>query len=142
MVDKYRLEGTLIRHEGHHNVIYKDALGVPTVGVGRNVTRPFHDDEITLMLRNDIAEALRSCEVGVKGFKELNSDRQEVLVNMVFNLGWPRFSEFTLLRHFVFVQNFDRAAEEMLDSLWADQVGKRAEELARVMRTGRWDNGI
>lgn len=142
-INKPRLVSTLSRHEGIRRFPYKDSEGIWTIGVGRNLEdRGLSAEEIEFLLSNDIAIAHGECLNNVDGFRELNGPRQEVVVNMVFNLGWPRFRTFRLFRHFLYVQDYDRAAEEMLDSKWAEQVGRRARELAVVMRTGRWDNGI
>ena len=143
MINQARLESTLARHEGIRKFPYLDSEGILTIGVGRNLeSRGLSQEEIFVLLANDIAIAKGECLNNVRGFRQLNGPRQEVIVNMVFNLGWPRFRSFRLLRHFLYVQDYDRAADEMLDSKWARQVGKRAEELARVMRTGRWERGI
>jgi len=64
--------------------------------------------------------------------------RQAVLVDMAFNLGRAGLASFQKMRAALALGDFERAAAEMLDSLWARQVGRRARELAEMMQTGQW----
>jgi lysozyme len=64
--------------------------------------------------------------------------RQDVVLNMLFNLGLPKFLAFRKMIEALRLANYDQAATEMLDSKWAIQVGIRAKELAEIMRTGRY----
>ena len=57
-----------------------------------------------------------------------------VLVNMVFNLGRPRLSKFKNMLAAVNANDYHLAAEEMIDSKWYRQVGRRSEELVEIMR--------
>jgi len=57
-------------------------------------------------------------------------------MNMLFNLGYTRFLGFKKMLHAIEVRDFNHAANEMLDSKWAGQVGQRAIELAQIMRSG------
>jgi lysozyme len=111
-----RLREMLIRHEGLALKPYLCTAGRLTIGVGRNLDDVgISELEARLMLSNDIAR-----------------------VNMIFNLGISRFKGFKKMIAAIVVGNFERAAEEMLNSKWADQVGPRARELARMMRMGSY----
>ena len=48
---------------------------------------------------------------------------------MCFNLGYPRLSKFKNFLAAMQENDFETAAVEMMDSKWANQVGKRAERL-------------
>ena len=54
---------------------------------------------------------------------------------MAFNLGWPRLSRFKNMIEALKAGDYGRAADEALDSKWADQVGTRAERIATVYRS-------
>lgn len=57
---------------------------------------------------------------------------------MCFNLGIAGLLKF---KKFIAAVNdgfFELAAKEMLDSLWAKQVGNRAIELSEQIKTGEW----
>ena len=131
------LTDTLIRHEGMRLEPYQDTVGKLTIGVGRNLDdNGISREEALLLLSNDIDQAraeLLSCYPWVAS---LNQTRQDALINMVFNLGMPRFSKFRKMLAAMEEGDFDQAAQEMLDSRWAEQVKGRAIELARRMAMG------
>ncbi|MDB2704941.1 hypothetical protein N9Y67_00210 [Pseudomonadota bacterium] len=64
-------------------------------------------------------------------YRKLDSERQGVIVEMIFNMGLPTFLEFKRMIQALRGNDFDAAASEMLDSLWSKQVGIRSETLAK-----------
>jgi len=135
-----RLQEMLIRHEGIRLKPYRDTVGKLTVGVGRNlddvgITR----EEALMLLNNDIDKVRREVRRTFPWFASLNRVRQNVVLNMVFNLGLPRFRRFTKTIAAVKAKHWEEAARQMLDSRWAEQVGRRARELAEMIKTGRYD---
>lgn len=134
-----RLRARLSLDEGRKTKPYRCTAGKLTVGVGRNLDdRGLRDSEIDLMLTNDIAEATGECRRLVRGFDQLSDVRQEVLVNMMFNLGYTRLAGFRKFLDAVSRSDWTEAANQMLDSKWADDVGDRADRLAAAMRKGAW----
>lgn len=118
---------------------YVDSEGYLTIGFGRNLDKVgVREDEAELMLSNDIREALNRCRKAFAFFEELNEVRQAVVVEMCFNLGIGGLLMFRRMIAALRVGDYEKAADEMLDSLWADQVGKRADEAAKMMREGVW----
>ena len=116
---------------------YRDTKGKLSIGVGRNLddvgVRP---DEIALMLENDITQAERDARTLVHNFDELSDARKAVIVNMFFNMGLTKMRKFVNTLRAVNEGRFGDAADGMLDSLWARQVGERAKRLAWKMRNG------
>lgn len=134
-----RVYARLSIDEDRRKRIYVDTVGKISGGVGRNLTdRGFREDEIDLMLANDVAEAVGECRRLIRGFDALAEARQEVLVNMMFNMGYTRLAGFKKMLAAVQAGNWREAASQMLDSKWADQVGDRADRLADAMRKGSW----
>ncbi len=130
-----RLEGD----EGRRKKAYKDSVGKLSIGVGRNLDdRGLRDDEIDLMLANDVAEAIGECRRLFRNFDALAEARQEVLANMMFNIGPSRLAGFKKMVAAVVAGNWVEASRQMLDSKWADQVGERATRLSDAMRKGAW----
>lgn len=128
----------LIRHEGLRLRPYKDSVGKLTIGVGRNLDdKGISEPEAMLLLSNDIGAALADAKTLV-WFNKLDSVRQDVIVNMIFNLGLPRFVGFKNTLRAIEMANWEEAVVQMLDSKWAKQVGKRAEDLAFMMMTGSY----
>jgi len=136
-MDRERLEKQLRRHESYRKHAYRDSEGVLTIAYGRNLdANGISRLEARLMLRNDIADAEEECKRRFEFFGDLEGIRQEVLVNMMFNLGWPRLKKFVKMIAALEKQDYEMAGAEMLDSKWHRQVKGRAKELAEQMRTG------
>ena len=53
---------------------------------------------------------------------------------MMFNMGRPRLSKFRGMRAAVDAGDWNRAADEMVDSRWCQQVTNRADRLVNRMR--------
>ena len=123
------------RHEGYSTKVYLDTVGVPTGGYGHAFLPgspiPPHIADQFLWL--DIKQAMEDCD----SFNlHLDDTRRGVIVNMLFNLGKPKFRQFRKLIAALKDGDYDKAALEMLDSKWASQVKTRAVELANIMKTG------
>lgn len=129
------LQDMLIRHEGLKLKPYTDTVGKLTIGVGRNL-----DDagitygEAMKMLDNDIARCMNECVHAFPWFSDLNDERKAVLLNMCFNMGITKLLKFKKFLEAMSQDNYNVAAIEMMESLWAKQVGRRALELANLMR--------
>lgn len=126
----------LIRQEALKLRLYKDSEGKWSIGVGRNIEdRGIRESEAYVMLDNDIEEATAQAE-SMAFFSTLDPVRQDVLIDMIFNLGLPRLRGFKKMLAALQVHDWETAAKEMLDSKWAMQVGNRALELVQMLRTG------
>ncbi len=133
-----KLEHTLVRHEGLRLKPYRDTVGKLTIGVGRNLDDVgITEDEAMYLLHNDIVRVRTRLVRTFPWFQNLNPVRRDVVTNMVFNLGLGRFKRFRRLIAAIEICRWDQAAKEMLDSKWAKQVGRRAIELAQMMRKGK-----
>jgi lysozyme len=138
-MNRVRLSKQLGVDEGRTRRLYKDTASPPkwTVGVGRNIEdRGLRDDEIDLMLNNDIDEAVGIARALVSNFDKLDDVRQEVIVNMAFNMGIVRLGGFKKFIAALVQLNFSAAASEMQNSAWFSQVGNRGIRLVYAMRNG------
>ncbi|MCH2037740.1 MAG: glycoside hydrolase family protein [Rickettsiales bacterium] len=127
----------LKRHEGLRLKPYKCTADKLTIGYGRNLDDVgITEKEADKLLDHDIDRSIDDTRALFPDFDELSEIRQAVLVNMMFNLGKTRLSKFVKMRDAIEDHDYNRAAKEMLDSKWADQVGNRAVELAELMRGG------
>lgn len=135
------VQAMLIAQEGLRLKPYVDAVGKTTIGVGRNLDDKGIDETEAIMLMNrDIADALGDVRRNFSCYDALSRPRQLVLISMAFNLGRERLSKFVRFIGAVHLSKWDEAAEEMLHSKWAEQVGQRATTLAHMMRasTSQW----
>lgn len=131
------LKKDLLKHEGLRLKPYKDTVGKLTIGIGRNLDDVgISEEEAFYLLENDIKKVVDQVTKRFKWFQDLNDVRQDVILNMVFNLGIKKFSEFKMTIYFLEEKQYDQAAIEMIESSWATQVGQRAKELSKMMLTG------
>lgn len=139
-MNRDRLKKQLEADELRSKKIYVDTAGKVSGGIGRNLSdRGLSDDEIDLMYANDIKIAEKDARALVPGFDRLDAVRQEVVVNMSFNMGYSRLSGFKKFLSAVNSSDFSDAAEEMKDSKWYGQVGGRGKRLAYAMREGSFE---
>ena len=130
------LHAQLGTDEGYRKMPYTDSVGKLTIGVGRNLTDVgLHDDEIALLLTNDMAAAESVARSLLFVFDNLSDFRKAVVCNMAFNLG-SKLGDFHDMLTAIRASQWDKAADAMLDSVWAKQVGARATRLAEQMRAG------
>jgi len=136
MTDEQVME-MIKRHEGFRDRIYRDSVGVLTVGWGHALHEGSHVPvAICERLFESDFEKVKA-DYQSLGLDDLDPVRRGVLLDMLFNLGKPRLLGFRLMFMAIRKQDYVKAAEEMLDSKWAGQVGMRAVRLSRMMRTGQ-----
>jgi lysozyme len=128
-------------HEGVVKHAYQDSRGYLTIGVGRLIDKELggglSDDEVDYLLDNDLKRCQAEAET-YGWFAGLNEPRQAVVISLLFNLGKPRFDGFKKAQAAIEAGDYGEAAAQMLDSRWADQVGKRADDMAGMMISGEW----
>ncbi len=131
----------LKRHEGIRTHAYQCTANMTTVGVGRNIDEDggigLSIDEIEFLLENDIKRCKQEL-ITFPWFSQIDSVRQDALVNLCFNLGMTRLLGFRNALTAMSVGDYDKAADEFMDSRWAKQVGSRAEEVCAMIRTGNY----
>ena len=134
-------------HEGVETHAYRDTVGKMTIGVGRNIDADnglgLSMQEVEYLLGNDI-ERVEQELVGALPWTidllVIDSPRFDALVDLCFNLGLPRFLNFVKALDACADEDWDRAADEFMDSRWAKQVGNRAIEITEMIRTGEYQN--
>ena len=131
--------------EGVVHEIYLDQLGYPTFGIGHlvkesdpeagwDVGTAVTESRCIKAFESDIESVLSDCYKLYEDFDDLPEEAQQIIANMMFNLGYPRLSKFKGMKRGVDSQDWNQAADEMVDSRWYRQVGARAERLEARMR--------
>jgi len=132
------LKAQLIEHEAIRLYPYKDTVGKVTIGVGRNLDdRGITEKEAMFLLDNDMNSVFLDLDKSFPWWRGLDDIRQLVLADMCFNLGISRLLKFRNTLAFIKAGDYSKASVNMLKSLWAKQVGKRAIQLAKMMREGQ-----
>jgi lysozyme len=129
-------EEQIKKHEGFSKHPYRDTEGVLTIGYGRNLEKGISQEAADFLFAEDMTHVLVDC-FRFSWYADLDTVRQAVIENMVFNLGFGRFSQFKKMIAAIIAEDWNKASKEMMNSKWAKQVGYRAEELAFMMRTGQ-----
>ena len=128
--------------EGVEYEIYEDHLGYPTFGVGhlilesdeefgRPVGTTVTEERVRTCFERDLDTSIGECRTlyGEGKFGDLPDEVQQILVNMMFNMGRPRLSGFKKFNAAIEAGDWTEAAKEGRDSRWYDQVTNRAERL-------------
>ena len=138
-----RLMESVKKHEGYRNKVYLDTLGKRTVGVGHLCVEDFWEDDKEYeerFLMDILAEDLQNAIKGARELKEeydctdIDEIAQEIIVEMVFQLGKTGVSKFKNMWKALAEKNYIGASYEMLDSRWAKQTPNRAKAMADLMK--------
>ena len=131
--------------EGIKHEIYLDHLGLPTFGIGhlikdsdpesgQPVGTPVSEERVIEAFESDLQSVLRDCNVLYSDFHNLPEEAQQIIANMMFNLGLPRLSKFRNMKACVEAKDWMGAGDEMMDSRWYNQVPNRAGRLVNRMK--------
>ena len=144
-MDMEKLREQLEIDEGVVHEIYLDHLGYPTFGIGHLVRETDPEagwdvgtavDEARCIkaFESDIESVLSDCYKLYEDFDDLPEEAQQIIANMMFNLGYPRLSKFKNMKRCVDERDWIGAGEEMMDSRWYQQVPNRAGRLVNRMK--------
>jgi len=128
--------------EGVVYEIYLDHLGYKTFGVGHlvlesdpehnyDVGEPISVERVQECFDGDLDVAVSECVAlyGADVWCGFPGEVQEILVNMMFNMGRTRLSKFMKMNIALSIGDWKMAAVEGRDSRWHKQVTNRAERL-------------
>ena len=144
-MDLEQLREQLEIDEGVKYEVYNDHLGYATFGVGHLVLEsdeehgaalgtPVSESRVIEAFEQDCENVLRDCDILYEDFGDLPEEAQQVIANMMFNMGRPRLSKFKGMKRGVDSRNWHAAADEMVDSAWYRQVTNRADRLVERIR--------
>jgi GH24 family phage-related lysozyme (muramidase) len=131
--------------EGVEYEVYLDHLGYATFGVGHlvlesdpehgaEVGTPVSESRVIEAFEQDCENVLQDCYILYKDFDDLPEEAQQVIANMMFNMGRTRLSKFKGMKRGVDARDWNTAADEMVDSTWYKQVTNRADRLVERIR--------
>jgi lysozyme len=135
--DLYIVLDDLRRDESFRSHPYLDTEGNLTIGYGRNLdANGISKDEAEIMLRNNVMETIDELKTHITIWKELDGARKRALINMGFQMGWPRLRKFVKMLAAIEAGYFELASKEVLNSRYAKQVPGRASRVAALIRFG------
>ena len=140
MRDLDNLKEMIIKHEGHEARVYKCPNGFDTIGYGFAIKDLFMDKEIADFI---LDKKIRGILAGIEAnddwdqwFWDKPQNVKEVLVNMIYQIGFSGVRKFKKTIQYIKDDNFLLASEEMLDSKWAKSDSpNRAKELSDILKS-------
>ena len=135
-----KLLNQIKQHEGFKSRVYKCTNGFDTIGYGFAIKDLFmHEDVADLILDYKIRDILSRIENNNDWnvwFWEKPQAVKEVLINMIFQIGYSGVRKFKKTINYIKNDNYLDASEEMLDSKWArSDSPNRAKELSEILRS-------
>ena len=132
--------------EGCKHETYLCSQNVVTGGIGHMITEwddekylevgvKIPDDQVKAWFNKDIETVLSDCELLYDDFDHLPEEAQLIIANMMFNLGYPRLKKFVGMKAGVDARDWNKAADEMIDSNYYKQLPNRAGRLVKRMRS-------
>jgi lysozyme len=143
-----RLRDQLKVDEGVKYFIYLDHLGYPTFGIGHLMVQSdsewglpvgtrVSEERVNEVFEKDVIKFISETTKLFPNLDNMPEIVQESLVNMCFNLGRPRLSQFVKFIEHINAERYLDASIEMLNSRWATQVGQRAIRLSNNIKSAQ-----
>ena len=140
MFNKKRLTKSIKSHEGYSDSVYIDILGNPTIGFGHLVkkgdsfkkNKKYPKEYLDQIFEKDLSIAIKHHN---KIFSKYNLPKKinEVLIEMIFQLGVKKILKFKKMIRALAKTNFNIASKEMISSKWCTQTPKRVKKLAKIV---------
>ena len=143
----------LVKHEGYRKQIYKDTKGVATIGIGFNLNdvgnrkilakygisnhelhKGLSDLEIKQLYNDTVEIAIKNAKRFAPNFDSLPSNAQLALIDLSFNIGSTKLTQFKALQAAIANKDFNAAAEALKHSNWYKQVGNRGPDLVNQIK--------
>lgn len=146
MYNREQVRKQLEIDEGRVEEVYLDSLGLPTFGIGHLIKEgdpeygmpvgaKIPSERVDEQFDEDFEHHVEEClELFGEEFSDYHDEVQEVLINMMFNMGRTRLSKFRNFITALQMDDFNEAADQMVDSRWYGQVGNRSKRLEQRIR--------
>lgn len=154
-IDKQKLDNQVMLDEGLKLQPYRDTRGFLSTGVGRNLdgnpltpaeiavvghdarTLPITHDQAIFLLHNDETRAMNELFAWVPWWSGLPDVYGRVMVDLMFNMGAHTFDQFHQFAALMRAGAYPSAGDDLENTLWYSQVGKRGPRLVGMLRTGK-----
>jgi lysozyme len=129
------LINSIKQHEGYVGIVYKDSLGIDTIGYGFAIKDLELDEDICdIILERKLYNLEHRVNLKFSWFIYMPQEIKDVVMEMCYQLGVNGFSKFKKTVSYLQDRQFEEASVEMLDSLWAKQTPNRAKELSNRVK--------
>tara|TARA_R110002126_G_scaffold1058_3_gene6497 strand:+ start:202 stop:729 length:528 start_codon:yes stop_codon:yes gene_type:complete len=145
-----------VLNEGNKPKVYKDTKGKRTIGIGFNLEEPANqkflkekgininelfdgreltDKETKTLYNHSLTQAFKDAQKYDPNFAKRPEAVKMTLVDMAFNLGLTKLNKFERMKTGLINNDYNTAADEMIDSKWYKQVKDRGPRMVNVMRS-------
>lgn len=122
--------------EGRRDRPYRDTVGKLTIGYGHNLdAEGLCEAALVAQLEYDMTKASRHLDRFLPWWAEKPDNAKRVLLNMTFNMGIGTVLTFKRTLEHIRLGRYKDAADALLQSRYATQVGDRAKRLAALLRS-------
>ena len=143
-------------NEGNKSTVYKDSKGIPHIGIGFNLEdagnrkflkregidinelfdgRKLSENETRTLYNHSLTQAFKDAQSYDPNFAKRPEAVKMTLVDMAFNLGSTKLNKFVDMKTGLMNNDYNVAADEMVDSNWYKQVKSRGPRMVQVMRS-------
>ena len=120
--------------EGYVGIVYKDSLGIDTIGYGFAIKDLELDKDICdIILERKLKDLESRIKLKFGWYPFMPKTIQNVVMEMCYQLGVTGFSKFVKTITYLKDKDFKSASVEMLDSKWAKQTPNRAKEMSEIV---------
>ena len=128
------LKDSIKKHEGYVGIVYKDSLGIDTIGYGFAIKDLELDEDICdIILDRKLKDLDDRIKLKFGWYPFMPKEIQYVVTEMCYQLGVTGFSKFIKTITYLKDKDFKSASVEMLDSRWAKQTPNRAKEMSEIV---------
>ena len=132
-------------HEGLRLDKYMDSRGFPTIGYGHLIeegeTMP---DRISQQKADELFdkdyEHHKAAAMKIPGYDKADGMQKAALIDLTFNMGPAWASGFPAFKKAFAAGNYEQAGNELVDSAWYGQVGRRAPVIVNLIKGKGADN--
>tara|TARA_R110002051_G_scaffold141915_1_gene215215 strand:+ start:4549 stop:4965 length:417 start_codon:yes stop_codon:yes gene_type:complete len=133
-----KLIDSIKKHEGYVGIVYKDSLGIDTIGYGFAIKDLELDEDLCeIILERKLSQLIDRINFKFQWYRYMPQEIKDIVTEMCYQLGVTGFSKFKKTIAYLQNKQWDDASVEMLDSRWAKQTPNRAKEMSeRVKKLG------
>ena len=126
------------QHEGYVGIVYKDSLGIDTIGYGFAIKDLELDEDVCeIILERKVKDLQDRVDNKFNWYRYMPPEIKDIVLEMCYQMGVYGFSCFKKTIAYLQDKQWEKASVEMLDSRWAQQTPNRAQEMSnRVKKLG------
>ena len=126
-LDFHLLKKRLVDFEGLVLKPYHCSQNYLSIGVGRNLdSNGITEEEAMYLLDNDIHKVIEQLDKQWAVWRTFPDAAKYVSIDVAFNMGINTWMSFRKTRAYMEMGEWEEASKELLDSKYAEQVGRRA----------------